>query len=52
VPAPAREPNDEEIVVIVGFGNRADELAEMVAQGYRNVRHIDNDDLLDELAAR
>ncbi|MGA8796327.1 MAG: 3-hydroxyacyl-CoA dehydrogenase NAD-binding domain-containing protein [Candidatus Cybelea sp.] len=51
VPAPEREQNDEEIVAIVGFGNRADELAEMVAQGYRNVRRIDNDELLDELAA-
>jgi 3-hydroxybutyryl-CoA dehydrogenase len=50
VPAPALEPNDEEIVAIVGFGNRADELAEMVAQGYRNVRRIDNDEF-DELAA-
>jgi 3-hydroxybutyryl-CoA dehydrogenase len=51
VPAPAGEPNEEEIVAIAGFGNRADELAEMVAQGYRNVRRIDNDDLFDELLA-
>jgi 3-hydroxybutyryl-CoA dehydrogenase len=52
VPAPAEEPNDEEIVAVVGFGNRADELAEMLEQSYRNVLRIDNDELFDELGAQ
>ncbi len=51
VPAPAEEPNDEEIVVVVGFGYRADELAEMLEQGYRNVQRIDNDEFFDDLTA-
>jgi 3-hydroxybutyryl-CoA dehydrogenase len=51
VPAPAPEPNDEEIVAVVGFGNRADELAELLEQGYRNVLRIDSDELFDESAA-
>jgi 3-hydroxybutyryl-CoA dehydrogenase len=50
VPAPAQEPNDEEIVAVVGFGNRADELAEMLGQAYSHVQRIDNDELLDGLS--
>lgn len=50
-PAPPAEPNDEERVAIVGFGNRADELAELIEQSYREVQRIDSDELLDELSA-
>jgi 3-hydroxybutyryl-CoA dehydrogenase len=52
VPAPAQELNPQEIVAVVGFGSRADELAEMLEQAYRNVQRIDNDEFFDELAAQ
>ncbi len=49
-PAPAAEPYDEEIVAIIGFGNRAEELAELIEQRYKHVQRIDHDELLDELS--
>lgn len=43
--------NADERVVILGFGGRADELAESLAPRYAHVQRIENDDLLDELWA-
>jgi 3-hydroxybutyryl-CoA dehydrogenase len=40
----------DEIVAVVGFGNLAHEMMELLEQQYRNVQHIGNDDLLDELS--
>jgi 3-hydroxybutyryl-CoA dehydrogenase len=49
-PSPLDEPIDDEIVALVGFGNRADELAELIEQRYRHVQRIDHDEFLDELS--
>jgi 3-hydroxybutyryl-CoA dehydrogenase len=50
VPPASGEPNDEEVVAVVGFADRAEELAQMLELRYREVRRIDNDELLDSLA--
>jgi 3-hydroxybutyryl-CoA dehydrogenase len=47
---PGDDLNDEEIVGVIGFGNRAEELAEMLEQRYRYVRRIGSDELIEELA--
>ncbi len=44
-------PVEDERVAIVGFGGVADEIAEAIAQHYVHVQRIENDELLDELAA-
>ena len=44
-------PNEDEVVAVIGFGNRAEEIAELVEQRYRNVHRIDSEELLDELPA-
>lgn len=43
------EPNEDEIVAVLGLGNRADELAELIAQRYIHVQRLDNDEMLEEL---
>lgn len=47
----ADDRNAEEFVAIVGFGARADELAELIGNRYAHVQRIENDDFLDELSA-
>lgn len=47
--APAQAGADER-VAIVGFGTRADELAELVEQHFTHVQRVENEELLDELA--
>jgi len=42
--------NDQEFVAIVGFGDRADALAERIASRYSRLQRIENDELLDELS--
>jgi 3-hydroxybutyryl-CoA dehydrogenase len=49
-PAPADEPNAQETVVILGFGARADELAQRVEAVYANVTRVENDDFLERLS--
>ncbi len=44
------ELNADEFVAIVGFGQRADELAERIAGRHARVQRIENDELLDELS--
>ena len=51
VAQPPDDRNADEFVAIVGFGGRADELAELIESRYANVQRIENDDLLDELSA-
>jgi 3-hydroxybutyryl-CoA dehydrogenase len=46
---PQDEPNDDERVAIVGFGARADEVAELLELRYTHVQRVENDELLDEL---
>jgi len=43
--------DSQEIVAILGFGARADELAERLSERYANLQRIENDELLDELKA-
>jgi 3-hydroxybutyryl-CoA dehydrogenase len=46
-------PNDadaQEVVAVIGFGPRADELAERITTRYANLQRIENDELLDQLA--
>ncbi|HET6274405.1 MAG TPA: 3-hydroxyacyl-CoA dehydrogenase NAD-binding domain-containing protein [Candidatus Cybelea sp.] len=49
VAEPSGESNADERVAILGFGGRADELAERIASRYVHVQRIENDDLLDQL---
>lgn len=44
-------PNEDEVVAVIGFGNRAEEIAELVEERYKNLYRIDNQELLDELPA-
>ncbi|MBV9718571.1 MAG: hypothetical protein JOZ77_04585 [Candidatus Eremiobacteraeota bacterium] len=46
----ASDRNDDEIVAVVGFGVRADELAELLEQRYAVVQRVVNDDFLDGLS--
>ncbi|HZY98876.1 MAG TPA: 3-hydroxyacyl-CoA dehydrogenase NAD-binding domain-containing protein [Candidatus Baltobacteraceae bacterium] len=50
VEAAPGEANDDEVIALIGFGGVADELAELLEQHYANVKRIENDELLDELA--
>lgn len=50
IPSPQEELEPGEFVAIVGFGMRADELAELFEQRYRRVTRIENDDFLDEIS--
>jgi 3-hydroxybutyryl-CoA dehydrogenase len=50
VSAPHDDPIAQEFVAIVGFGDRAAELAELVEQRYSHVARIENDELLEELS--
>ncbi|HEV3090859.1 MAG TPA: 3-hydroxyacyl-CoA dehydrogenase NAD-binding domain-containing protein [Candidatus Cybelea sp.] len=43
--------DEEEVVGLIGYGGRADELAEMLAQSYRVVARVETDDRLAELPA-
>jgi 3-hydroxybutyryl-CoA dehydrogenase len=52
VPEPAGERNADEVVTILGFGARADELAELVQQRFAHVARIENDDFLESLDER
>jgi 3-hydroxybutyryl-CoA dehydrogenase len=47
-PAPV-EPNEDETLAVLGLGNRAGELGELIAQRYAHVQRIDNDEMLEEL---
>jgi 3-hydroxybutyryl-CoA dehydrogenase len=49
-PAPRDEPNADERVALVGFGSRADEIAELLEQRYVNLQRVENEELLDELS--
>ena len=44
---PAR--SDDEAIAILGYGDLADQVAELLSQTYSNVRRIETDDRLDEL---
>jgi len=46
------ERNSDEFVALLGFGPRADELAELLEQQYANLQRIENDELIDELSPR
>ena len=48
--APA-EPNDDEHVVLVGFGGVADEIAELLDQHFTHTTRIEHDDFLDQVPA-
>lgn len=52
VAAPALEgpSDDQESIVLLGFGGLADELAELLLQRYARVARVENDDLLDEIS--
>ena len=41
--------NDEEVIAILGYGDLADQIAELFAQTYAAVQRIETDDRLDEL---
>jgi 3-hydroxybutyryl-CoA dehydrogenase len=47
VEPPQTEPNQDELVAIVGFGGVADELAELMEQHFVNVQRVERDELLD-----
>ncbi|MBV8530417.1 MAG: hypothetical protein JO104_03795 [Candidatus Eremiobacteraeota bacterium] len=44
------EVDSREYVAILGFGNLADEIAELIEQRYSRVQRLENDELLDELS--
>jgi 3-hydroxybutyryl-CoA dehydrogenase len=48
--SPDGEKNSDEFVALLGFGPRADELAELLEQHYANVQRIENDELIDKLS--
>ncbi|HLX26309.1 MAG TPA: 3-hydroxyacyl-CoA dehydrogenase family protein, partial [Candidatus Cybelea sp.] len=50
VASPGAERTSDEFVALLGFGPRADELAELLDQHYANVQRIENDELIDELS--
>ncbi len=43
------EPNEDEHVVLIGFGGIADELAELLDQHYARVTRIENDEFLEQV---
>ena len=48
--APEKPPhNEDEAIAILGFGDLADQIAELCSQSYADVRRIETDDRLDEL---
>ncbi len=47
-PAPA-EPDGDEVVAIIGFDERSHVLAESLRLAYRNVTHVENDEMIDAL---
>jgi 3-hydroxybutyryl-CoA dehydrogenase len=49
-PAQSAEIDDEEVVAVVGFGIRADDVAERISLRYAHVSRVENDELLDELS--
>jgi 3-hydroxybutyryl-CoA dehydrogenase len=50
VAEPQGGPNAQEVVAVLGFGMRADELAELLEQRFVNVARVENEELLDELS--
>ena len=50
VAAPSEETCEEESVALLGFGDRADALAELLEKRYARETRIENDELLDELS--
>lgn len=48
-PPVSAERNGDEMVVVLGLGNRADELAELIAHRYSHVQRIESDELLEEV---
>lgn len=50
VPSTDGDRNSDEFVALLGFGPRADELAELLEQHYVNVQRIENDELIDEIS--
>jgi 3-hydroxybutyryl-CoA dehydrogenase len=48
--APSAGVDAQEFVAVVGFGEFAGELLELIGTRYANVAHIENDELLDELS--
>lgn len=49
VPELPTERNDDEVVAVIGFDERAHVIAEALRSAYINVVHVENDDLLNEL---
>lgn len=49
-PASSVEIDEHEVLAIVGFGIRADELTERISTRYANVSCIENDELLDQIS--
>jgi 3-hydroxybutyryl-CoA dehydrogenase len=42
-------PNDEEVIAVLGFGDLADQITEVLSHTYANVIRLETDDRLDEL---
>jgi len=51
VEKPSGEPNDDEVVALLGLGGVVEELAELLQQRYASVQRLENEDMLDQLAA-
>jgi 3-hydroxybutyryl-CoA dehydrogenase len=49
VPPQAPGPNDDEIVAVLGFDERAHAIAQALRPAYSTVVHVENDDIMDEL---
>ena len=48
-PEPVEETNEDERVVLIGYGGVADEMAELLDQRYAHVTRIENDEFLDQV---
>lgn len=51
VPEPPAEINEDEVVTVLGFNERAAQLAELLQQRYRNVLRVETDEMLGEVPA-
>lgn len=51
VEPPHGAPNDDEVILLLGLGGVAEELAELLQQRYVNVQRLENEDMLDQVAA-
>jgi 3-hydroxybutyryl-CoA dehydrogenase len=46
VPQPPEQPSDDEAIAVVGYEERAQTLVELLQGAYRNVAHIENDEMM------